>query len=55
MILRTFTRIQWTKMINKKNCQSNCQCTGRLKRLAVKTPLNIIDDVFIKFHVIILY
>ena len=51
MIPRTFTRIQWNKMINIKNCQSNCQCTNRLKILSVKTPLNIIDDVFIKFQI----
>ena len=38
-------------MMGIKKCKANCLCENRIQILLQKIPMNIIDEVFIKFRI----
>ena len=51
MISNIIKKKQWLKMMEIKKCRDNCLCENRIQILLQKIPMNIIDEVFIKFRI----
>ena len=51
MISNIIKKKEWLKMMEIKKCKANCLCENRIQILLQKIPMNIIDEVFIKFRI----
>ena len=51
MFFNSIRRNQLLKKINIQKCQNNCLCENRMKIILQKIPVNIIDEIFIKFQI----
>ena len=38
------TKIKWYRMINVKDCKSNCKCANNLRKTILRIPLNKYED-----------
>ena len=39
-----FTTIRWLRMTNVRDCQTNCICSDKLRRILLKIPINKYDE-----------
>ena len=49
--IKRIAKIPWIRIIDMKPCHTKCKCINKLKMLEIKTPVNIIDETFIKFKI----
>ena len=51
MFLKHIKNSQLLKIKDIPKCRNNCLCENRMKILLQKIPINIIDEIFIKFQI----